>query len=214
MPTLGPAKEEAYAREVAETNRRRLVLLMPLMAVVHVAHILAFRVPADERATLPAQIVAWRNAVVDVHAATLAVVLLLWAAVLAGGRGRYAGLLAPAVATTYLLHAAAIAGADQLNAASVTPYIAYSLGAPIVICLGPVDAAAAYTLGLTAYFVALFTMQPSATIRGEFLPMGVTVTVVSLVLAAFQHTGRRRDFAQRATQSRRIAHGVPARVAH
>ena len=53
-------KHAAFAAEVAGTNRRRMLVLFPLLIVGHAIHIAIFHVTPAERAMLAPRIVEWR----------------------------------------------------------------------------------------------------------------------------------------------------------
>src|SRR3954468_22418005 len=97
---LDDAEERAFIDELDDVNRRRLRILVPLMTFVHLVHIALFWSDPAMRFALFA------------HVAMLPVTLSLLAVLRFGGRGsaRRAGVL---VATAYLVHGAAAAGADQ-----------------------------------------------------------------------------------------------------
>src|SRR5688572_33001478 len=65
--------EEIVAFEADDTDRnlRRVRVLAPLMVVLHVAHIFMYRLSDSARATLPAEVVRWQDALIVVHAATV-----------------------------------------------------------------------------------------------------------------------------------------------
>jgi hypothetical protein len=190
---------EAFDQEVADTNRRRLLVLLPLMVVAHAIHVAVFRVSVLERAALAPRIVEWRDAVVTAHAVTLAIAAVLAVAVWRFGRGRAGRLFGPATAATYLVHGALVAGIDQLSVTSVTPFIGYSLGVAVIVCLAPAGALLVYAIGLSAFVPAIVFMQPSPSARLAALPNGFTIVAVSVALAWMLHLARRRDFMQRRT---------------
>lgn len=189
----------AFRRELDEQNRRRLLVMLPMMTVLHLVHVAAFRTPEAGRAALDPTFLAWRDAVALVHAASAGVAVFLGLVVLALGRTRAAPALAPLVGVAYMAHAAAISGVDQLNTTTVTPFIGYTLGIAVTLCLTPAATVVIYTTGLLLFVVAIWTFQPSPELRAAILPNGPSITVVSAVLATFLHVGRRRDFLQRTT---------------
>jgi hypothetical protein len=190
--------DDGFADEVAATNKRRLQVLLPLMAVVHLVHVVAFHPSATERAHLDPTLLMWRDGIWLVHASTMVAAVGLWSWLRAGG-DRAAHRVPIVVAATWLLHAAAIAAVDQLNAPTVSPFIGYSLGIAVILCLSPREAAAVYGLGVVAYLAAIFTMQPSPDVRMALLPNGPSVSAVSMVLVVLLDGARRRDFTQRKT---------------
>ena len=106
-------------------------------------------------------------------------------------------MLGPVTAAAYLVHAAVVAGIDQIAVTSVTPFIGYALGIAVIVRLTPRAALLTYGIGLIAFVRAITDMQPSAQARMAELPNGVSIVAVSLVLATALYATRRRDFAQR-----------------
>ncbi|MCA9493067.1 MAG: protein kinase, partial [Myxococcales bacterium] len=202
LPPLEPDQVDAFRAEVAEQNRRRLMVLAPLMLVVHAVHLWLFSTSAEQRATLAPSVVHWRDAVWSVHAVTEVAVVGFVAFLWLAGRtraGRWAGAMA---AVLWLLHAAATAGADQLNVPTVAPYMAYAVVVGVFVLLTPLEAVTVLGVGLAALTAALFEMQPSHTVRTEQLLNGPSVTLPALLLSGFLYAARRRDFVQRATIDR------------
>lgn len=193
-----PSDARSFEIEMARVNRRRLLVLLPVMAIAHLVHIAVFHVPDGERASLAPRLVEWRDGIVTAHAATLALALVLLAAMVRLRDSRAAQLLAPIAAATYVVHGAVVAAIDQLSVTSVTPFVGYCLGVAVVLSLTPAAATAIYSLGLATFVAGVVSMQPVASTRLATLPNGVSIVVVSIALAWLLHAGRRRDFGQRA----------------
>jgi PAS domain S-box-containing protein len=195
---LGPSLEgpllSAFRAEVAETNRRRLAIILPLLIVTHGIYVTIFATSGAERAALPANLVRWRDLLVLGHATagTLALPLALLARRPTAGWTQRA--LGPAAALLYVLHGAFIAGADQLMSTSVTPFIGCALGTAVVVCLSPPEAIAVYAAGIVAFVAAIASLQPSASGRLSALPNGFSVVGLAVALAWVLYQGRRRDF--------------------
>ncbi|MCB9692709.1 MAG: hypothetical protein H6736_12940, partial [Alphaproteobacteria bacterium] len=200
-PTDGlPGPDAAALRaEDAELNRRRLVWLLPVMTVVHVAHVFAFRVTPGE--VLTAEVADWRTAVAFVHVVSAAVVglLALATALLPPDRTTRFGAIA---ALVYLMHGAAIAAADQIHAPMVTPYMAYAIVTAMLLVLQPLEALVVYLPGAVAVTVALFAFQHDPELRRSMLFHGPSVTVAAVGLAGFLYHARVRDFVLRRTVAR------------
>jgi len=203
-PPLPPDLEEPLAREIAESNRLRLLVVAAPVLVGHAIHVAIYRTSAAERASLPVQVAEWRDAVALVHEATFVVTLTLAFLLLRYGRARAARFLAPAAVMTYLLHGAATAGVDQLQAtvSGVTPFIAYCLFMAVFVTLRPRVALLLYGVAGAAFFVALAVMQPSPSVRLALMPNGGSIVVVSVILSWLFYAARRRDFGQRITIDR------------
>ena len=200
MTERANSEPEATARfeaEVAESNLRRFAALLPVMAVVHVAHAVVFTLTAASDADPVSH--AWRMGIARVHEATFVGVVLLTALVWATrGRGDRVAALVPALVNLfYLLHAAVVVGVDQLTITSVAPFSGYVL-ATVFIATQPMRRQIPIALvGLAAFVVSIVWMQPSADVRQAILPNGITVTFGTTFLSWFLWTARRRDFDQR-----------------
>ncbi len=170
--------------------------LLVAMLLLHIGHVIAFRVGAEEQLT--EQLLAWRHAVVYTHAATVLVVALLalGAWLLPARAMRW---LTPLAAASYLVHGAAIAGADQLNTPTTGPYMAFSFVIAVVLVMPTSHAIGVYLLGTASLLLALYTMQPDPEVRRFQLPHGPTTAVTSVVMLWYFWNARRRDFRQRST---------------
>jgi serine/threonine-protein kinase len=191
---------------VAERNNRRLLLLSPVVLAGHAIHVAVFHPSATDRATMAPDVLRWRETVAWMHAATFVVTLGLAVSILLWGRTRPGRWLAPAAVLTYLLHGAAIAGADQISTASgVAPFIGFCIFMGVVITMSPWMAGAVYGIGCGAFIAAIVAMQPSRALRLALLPNGVSIVFASVVLAWALYAARRRDFAGQATiQKQRV----------
>jgi hypothetical protein len=188
----------AFALEMMRVNRRRMLVILPLMIAVHLAHIAVFHVPDAERATLAPRIALWRDGIVTAHAATLAIAAAILAVALRFQAARTSRLFAPFTATTYLVHGAVVAAIDQLSVTSVTPFVAYCLGIAVLVALTPATTVAVYAIALVTFVASMAKAQPADNARLAQLPNGFSIVAVSIALACLLHAGRRRDFAQRA----------------
>jgi hypothetical protein len=187
-----------FEQELADTNRRRLLALLPFMMVAHAIHAAIFHVSTAERAELAPHIVRWRDGVAAAHGATLLVAGVLSLALWRFGKRRAGRWLGPATAAMYLVHGAVVAGIDQLSVNSVTPFVGYCVGAAVVVYFTPAVALLVYAVGLATFVPAVVLMQPSASTRLAELPNGFTA-FLSVVLAWVLYVARRRDFLQRRT---------------
>ena len=87
VPPLPPDLEEPLAREIADRNRLRLLVVAPFVLLGHAIHVAIYRTSAVDRTSLPPQVTGWRDAVATVHAATFVVTLTLTFLLLRYGRG-------------------------------------------------------------------------------------------------------------------------------
>jgi hypothetical protein len=187
----------ATAAAIAELNRRRLRVLGPLMACLHLAHVIFFHVPPSLRATLPAATLRWRDGLVAAHAATLpAALLLTWLAYRQRDR-RITRWLPPAAALLYLVHGAVVASLDQIVSANISAYIGYCIGIAVTLSLPPPLAIPIYAIAEATMIAGLFMFQREAS-RLTNLPTSLTVALVSIATSWMLHNSRRRDLKQRA----------------
>ncbi len=192
----------AFGRSVIDSNNVRLRVLLPLMAVVHVAHTLLYWVSPAERATLAPTVALWRDGVVTAHLATLVLNLALAALAWLRPRASSAWLYGPAAATLYLVHGAACSGVDQLVVMNVTAFTGYAFGIAVIIALTPWQTVVCYGIGLVSVVGAVGALQPDVNMRTSALANAVSLSVAGVGLAVILHGNRRRDFAQRRTIDR------------
>src|SRR5262245_11906045 len=69
--------EAGFAVEIAEANRRRLRVLLPIMVVGHLLHAAFFWVRADVRPTLSPTVALWRDGIAITHLVSAAIAVLL-----------------------------------------------------------------------------------------------------------------------------------------
>ncbi len=192
----------AFAREVSEINRRRLRVLAPLMACVHLAHVILFWIPAALRPTLAPNVVRWRDGLVAAHGAMVPVALLMAWIVYRTRSERIVRWVGPCSAALYLVHGALCTGLDQLVSANMTAYIGYCFGIAVVMVLRPRVSVIAYAIGAATLVTAVMLLQESAGARGSNLPSSGTLTVVGIVFSWLLYLARRREFVQRLTIDR------------
>ena len=204
LPPVGADEEARLAREISDSNTRRLLFVAPVVLVGHAIHVAIYRTGTAERASLDPRVAEWRESVALLHGVTLVVGLFLMLAIVRYRRTAAVRILTPAVALVYLLHGAATAGIDQLSptVTGVAPFIAYCLFFAVFFTLRPLVSVVFYGVAAAAFFVALSTMQPSASVRLALMPNGGSIVVVSVVLSWLFYAARRRDFGQRATIDR------------
>ncbi|MCB9674941.1 MAG: protein kinase [Alphaproteobacteria bacterium] len=191
---LDAEAREAFDREGAETNRSRLRAILPVMLLAHLGHVWGFW-PTEG---LDPAIAYWREAIAWTHGLTIVAVLGLTIAAFTVPL-RSMRWLAPLALLVYLLHGAVVAGVDQLNTPTVTPYMAYCIVIAMLLVLEPVPGAVAYLIGLAAYFAALLQFQPDIEVRRTFMPNGPSITIASIAMVVFLYRARLRDFLQRRT---------------
>jgi hypothetical protein len=76
---IAPERQPQFERELADTNRRRMLALLPLVAIGHAIHVAVFYTSGARRVQLETRIVQWRDGIAFAHLATLLPVLVLGA---------------------------------------------------------------------------------------------------------------------------------------
>jgi hypothetical protein len=211
--------DDDFARACADSNRRRLRALAPLMVALHLVHVAIFYTSASLAPTLTASVLRWRHGIVITHLLTLPLPLLLGALAFAPPtRPRLAAWIGPLALFGYILHGAVITSIDQLVTASMTVYVGYGLGLAVIVLVRPAVAMCAYLLGAAVLLGGVLNLGSQAAV-GTNLPIIITVTAISTALSWMIFGARRREH----QQGRIIAHqreelaalnaGLEARVA-
>src|SRR5262245_55533344 len=94
----------AFAHDLAETNRRRLIVLAPLMLCLHIVHLGIFYSPRNLRFSLEPDVLRSRDGLIVAHAAMVPIVLLMIYLVYRAQNLRVVGLIAPVLAVAYMIH--------------------------------------------------------------------------------------------------------------
>jgi len=191
-----PESPGAFAREVADTNRRRLRVLGPIMIAVHLVHVWVFRVAAEQQSTLASDLLRERHGLMLVHAAMVPITGCLTVLVFRSRSDVIARLMGPLVATLYLVHGALCTYFDLITHQAVTVYVSYCLGMAVILCISPREAAIAYGVGLITLVGALLWNAPSQLSSLATMPTCGTITAVGVALASVLHAGRRRELRQ------------------
>jgi hypothetical protein len=197
-----PELREAFAREIADVNRRRLRVIGPLMVLVHVAHAWLFWVAAGERGTLTEPMIRALDRFVVVHCAMVPITGLLTVLVYRSSSRIVARLMGPVVATLYLAHGALCTAIGLVATQSVSTYVGYCLGMAVILCIATRTAVIAYCIGLATLIASLFAFVPQSVAFLATMPTCVTITAVGVALASVLYAGRRREFRQRMTIER------------
>src|ERR1041385_4207977 len=143
-----PAQREAFAREVADVNRRRLRVIGPIMVLVHVVHAWVFWIASGERGTLNDATIRALDTFVIIHCAMVVITGALTVLVFRMPRGIVPRLMGPVVATLYLTHGALCTAVGLVATQSVSTYVGYCLGMAVILLISPRTAVIAYLLGL------------------------------------------------------------------
>ncbi|HSR98393.1 MAG TPA: serine/threonine-protein kinase [Kofleriaceae bacterium] len=196
-----PELRAAFAREVADVNRRRLRVIGPLMVLVHVAHAWLFKVAASDPTLTAPMIEALRRFVV-VHAAMVGITGALTLLVLRSTSPVIARWMGPVVATLYLTHGALSTAIGLVSTQSVSTYVGYCLGMAVILCISLRTAVIAYAIGLATLVIGLLVLIPSPVAFLATMPTCATITAVGVALASVLHAARRREFRQRLTIER------------
>jgi serine/threonine-protein kinase len=196
---------DAFARELADVNRRRMRVLAPLMLVLHAVHLWLFSTGAAQRATLSADVLRWRDGIAASHALMIPLALVVCAIVWRARSERLLRIIGPLSAAAWLLHAASCTAFDQIVVQNVSVWMGYALGIAVITALSPRVAIPAYAVAFGALVYGLFALQRSSTSRAASLPTITTVTLVSVALSWILHAARKREFDQRLTIDRQRA---------
>ena len=197
-----PALRDAFARDVADLNRRRLRVIGPIMVVVHIVHAGLFRRWAADPDTFDAATIVALNRFVIVHWAMVAVTGALTVMVFRSASQRVARAMGPVVATLYLTHGGLATAIGLESTRSVSTYIGYCLGMGVILCLSTRTAVVAYCLGLLTLVASLLVVVPKGIAFLATMPTCGTITAVGAALAAVNYAARRREFRQRLTIER------------
>ena len=199
LEPLAPAEAQAFDVEVADINRRRMRVLAPIMACLHVLHIALFYPPASLRDSLEPEVLRWRLDLVYAHAAMIPLALALAWVVYRARRPGTVALVGPVVATAYMVHGGIVTGIDQILLSNITTYIGFCFGIAMVFVCRPRTSLVAYTAGATALVIGMLFLQRSGSAKFQNFPAAATMTVVSMVFSWLQYAARQREFLQRRT---------------
>jgi len=199
---LSPEESVAFAAETTDRDIRRLKVLAPLMAILHLTHIWLYRVPAEARETLTPTVLRWQDHVVWVHVATLPLTLLILGVAYRRPQSRLGRMLMPITATAYLVHGAMATGVDQIVLGNVAAFTGYSYGVAVFVGFPLAIAAWVYGIGFSVLVMALFAFQADPAARISNLLNVATVVTMSLAISMLIDAARRRDFVQRRTIAR------------
>ncbi len=197
-----PELRDAFAREVADVNRRRLRVIGPIMVLVHIVHAWLFWAAAAERSTLTEPMVRALDRLVIVHCAMVPITGFLTVLVFRSDRRIVARLMGPVVATLYLSHGALCTAIGLIATQSVSTYVGYCLGMAVILCIATRTAVIAYSIGLATLVVSLLVIVPTSVAFLATMPTCGTITAVGVALAAALYAARRREFRQRMTIER------------
>ncbi len=191
----------AFARELADINRRRLRVIGPIMIIVHLVHIWVFWVGAAQQTTLTEATLRARGDRMLVHCAMVPLTGFLTVLVFRSRHRVIARLMGPVVATLYLMHGAVCTTFGLIAVQSVSTYVSYCLGMAVILYIAPRDAVISYCIGLVTLVVSLLVVVPSAVTDPNLatMPTCVTITAVGIAFASVLYVARRREFLQRLT---------------
>ncbi|MGZ3428303.1 MAG: protein kinase domain-containing protein [Polyangia bacterium] len=191
--TFAGERDAPFADEIAAVNRRRLLVMAPLMTLVHLAHVTLFHVSSPARATLSADVVRWRDGLVVAHGWMIVYCVVVGTIAWRTRRPLLLRLLGPLTATAYLVHGAICTGLDQIVVSNVTAYVGYCIGIAVIIALTPLTSIVAYAIGAAALVTAMLTFQRSAGARLSSLPNCATLTLVGVTISWILYAARRRE---------------------
>lgn len=200
---LTPEQHKTLAEEEAALNARRLKVILPPMILLNLGHVALlypgspFYWPVDDT------VKPWVQGLLQVHVITaIAAFLPLSLAVFPKRPVAWAG---PLAALTYQLHAAAVAGVDQLNQGTVAPYVGYALVNVVVVAMSPRQAVVVFATATAGFIAAINFYQPDELARIAVRPTGPSVMVPAICIAWFLYASRRRSFYFRVTIAKQRA---------
>ncbi|TNE84799.1 MAG: serine/threonine protein kinase [Deltaproteobacteria bacterium] len=200
---LDEAQQLQFLDEEAALNVRRLKVILPAMILLNLGHLFLLHPDSPGYWELGPDYTAWAHALLVVHALTaLGALLPLALTYLPKQPVSWVG---PLGALVYQLHAAAVAGVDQMNSGTVAPYVGYALVNVVVVAMRPVQAMVVFGVSTLAFFAALQTFQPDEALRMVVRPTGPSVAVPAICIAWFLYAGRRQAFYFRETIARQRA---------
>lgn len=190
------------AHVTATENIARLRTLGPLLAVVHVAHVVVFltlRPALGDAGTDSARTELWRMSIAGSHAAAAVFSVLCSVAVWRmGSSGSPLGVRLPLVAGLfYLLLGALLTSLDQLVTNSISAYLTVSLGVAMVLRTRLVRTVSGYALALCALLVGCYLLQPDLAQRLSVSVNGLTATALGVGMALYTNRATRRRTYQR-----------------
>jgi protein kinase-like protein len=197
-----PELRDAFAREVADVNRRRLRVIGPIMVAVHVVHAWLFWAAARSPESLTAPTVLALDRLVFVHCAMVLITGGLTVLVYRSASRWVLHAMGPVVATLYLVHGAMCTAIGLPSTHSVSTYLGYCLGMAVILCIATRTAIIAYAIGLATLIGSLLVVIPSSLAFLVTMPTCGTITAVGAALASVLHAARRREFRQRLTIER------------
>jgi len=182
---LSPEAEARAIREgVQKANVQRARPLGPLLAIVHVIHVLVFQLADITGGASPAVAAAWRSQLVVAHA-TAAVVSTLLALITFRGNPAIASRALNIAGAFYLVYGAWVASIDQLVTPAMTPFVIVCVGAAVAVAWSPRVAVGAYVAGYVALAILCWRTQPDMARRVSLLLNGLTVSAVGLGLSFY-----------------------------
>lgn len=191
-------------REEAELNRWRLQRLTPLMIVMNLAHVALLAPGSPLGLSMSPELRWWADGLFATHLGTalVAMVPLTLLYVLPRPTPSWLG---PATALVYQLHAAVIAGVDQLNHGTVAPYVAYALVNVVVVAMTVRQAVVFFGISTVVFVASLFAFQPDPVAIAAVFPTGPSVMIPGISIVWFLQNNRRKDFYFKATIARQRA---------
>jgi len=196
-----PELRDAFAREVADVNRRRLRVIGPIMVAVHIVHACVFWAMRSPESLTAPQVLALDRLVVA-HGAMVLITGVLTVLVFRSASRWVLQWMGPVVATLYLVHGAICTAIGLESTQSVSTYVGYCLGMAVILYITTRTAVIAYAIGLATLVVSLLVIIPSTVAFLATMPTCCTITAVGAALASLLYGGRRREFRQRVTIER------------
>ncbi len=189
-------------QELALLNVRRLRVFLPVMAVVHLAHVLALRT-VDLSKPLAEQ--RWQRGLWLVNTATLpiavALALVVWALPAKSAADVRAAhrRIADVVLVAYMLFASSTTVFDQHISTSVHAFVLGALATAFILRPSFGGAAAGYAIGTAVVLVGARATQSSAAGLSSAYLGALTVAAIAFALSRTVARAARREFDDRTT---------------
>ncbi len=194
--TEAESDDATFAAERLAQNLARLGFAVWIGVVTHALHIAAFVATAS--ATEGPAHVAWRRAVLALHAITLAFDLALAAALRLGARAASVIRRAPlAFALAYLALGAGLAGADQAITNDISPWMLVVIGVSLLLRLETRAAMGALSLGYALFLGWQHAGQSDARVLLSNSVKGLSIGALGLGLTIAFGRAQRREYDQR-----------------
>lgn len=178
------ASDAVVTQEAALGNMRRLRWLIPVFVVVNLLLLTVFALDASPGT--PVQL-AWRQAVMQVFAATVVIMVVLmlgvWRVMRRNRVDRWVRALQFVAPLAFLLFTIVLTVLDQRVTPNISPYLLGCMSISLLFMLPPATTAWLFSIGYVLFFVGMGMTQPDATLLLTNRGNGLGATALALVMA-------------------------------